>query len=294
MTDHPQAARECRIGVGPATLSLVCPSPEYAASLRDYFETGVVDREPDLRLDLEIVPHEDLPRVPDSLFSTKRVDGMRLDIDDGLVTGEIDPGQRRGRLRVQGILTKEPLTRVFEQLLYQAAYSAFFQRRDPVVLVHSCGVRIDGGGYLFVGESGVGKSTIAELSLRSGHEVLNDEICLVEFGPDGPVLHSTPFNGLYREKRSGSAPLRAVLLPKHGPAHRIEAISPAFALAILTGQIVAPLPLQEQLDQAVSARMLDAATRLVQAAPVRRMEFTPDAGFWPAVLQEFPPKEPSA
>lgn len=297
MTTQQVPARECRIGVGPATLAIECASPEYAASLRDYFATGVIvdgARRPDLRLELEVVPHEDLPRVPDSLFATKHVDGGAFDIDGGLVTGTIDSRRGHGRLRVRGILTKEPLTRVFEQLLYQAAYSVFLRSRAAVALVHACGVQVDGAGYLFVGESGCGKSTIAALSHQTGYRVLNDEICLVEFGPDGPVLRSTPFNGLYRDKQAGSARLRALLLPRHGVGHRLEKISPAFALARLTGQVVAPLPLEEPLTEAVSTRMLDLATQLVQSAPVRGMDFTPDAGFWPVILQEFPPKEPSA
>ncbi len=290
MTPSSVNPSECRIGVGDATIALLCPSAEYAASLREYFATGVVDgdpdREPDLQIELEVVPHDDQPAIPDSLFSTKRMDGDRFIIDNGLVTGSFRAAERRGEIKVKGILTKEPLTRVFEQLLYQAFYSARRLRGDEAALIHASGVIRNGAGYLFVGESGAGKSTVAALSGDTPGQVLNDEICLVQFGAEGPILHSTPFNGLFRDKESGSAPLRAVFLLQHGPDHRIEPINPAFAIALLTGQVVAPLPLEEALSPATSQAMLDVAARLAEAAPVRRLLFTPDPGFWPVILAE--------
>ncbi len=280
---------ECRLGVGATTLSLLCPSVEYAASMREYFRPGVVEREPDLTLRLEVVPHEDRPRVPDSLFATKTVDGDRFAMDGDLVTGRFDPLTRQGELRVKRILTKELMTRVFEQLLYQAFYSARRIRDYPAVLMHACGVMCDGAGYLFVGEPGAGKSTVAALS--GEFEVLNDEICLVEFGTAGAMLHGTPFNGHFAGKVAGQAPLRAVFLLSHGPDHRLEPVPLGAGVSLLTGQVVAPLPLEEPLTRQTSERMLDLAGRLATAAPLRRLLFTPDAGFWPVIRREFPPKE---
>ena len=282
---------ECRLGIGQVTISLTCPSPQYADSMRDYFGGGVVDREPDLTLQLEILPHDDRSGVPNSLFATKRLRNGEFDVDHGLASGFFDPERRTGVLRVQHVLTKEPLTRVFEQLLYQAFYSAARLRDYPSVLMHSSGVIRHGAGYLFVGESGAGKSTVAELSGRGEGRVLNDEICLLEFGPDTTILHGTPFNGLFRKKTAGQAPLRAVFLLAHGSEHRIEAVSPGLALQLLTRQVVAPLPLEQELAPATSGLMLDHAARLLQSAPTRRLLFAPDAGFWPVILKEFPPEE---
>jgi len=277
---------ECRIAVGGVVIGLECSSEEYAASLREYFATGATDEAPDVRLKLDVFG-DDIPVVvPDSLVATKRLNGDDFTAAGGLVAGRYDPTARRGELRVHWVLTKAQMTRVFEQLLYQAFYSARAARGYEAVLMHAAGVIRGGDGFLFVGASGTGKSTVADLS--QAHTVVNDEVCLVEFGAGGPVLHSTPFNGLYRRKHAGCAPLRAVLLLAHGPAHRLEPIGAAAAVAALTGQVVAPLGLEDALSPRISVRMLDLAGRLAAAAPVRRLTFTLDPGFWRAIDDEFP------
>ncbi len=200
---------ECRIAVGGVVLGLECSSAEYAASLREYFATGATDETPDVRLKLDVFGDDQPVVVPDSLVATKRQAGDEFTAAGGLVTGRYDPTARRGELRVHWVLTKAQMTRVFEQLLYQAFYSARAARRYDAALMHASGVIRGGAGFLFVGASGAGKSTVADLS--QDDTVINDEVCLVEFGGGGPVLHSTPFNGLYRRKQAGRAPLRAVL-----------------------------------------------------------------------------------
>ncbi len=277
---------ECRIAVGGVVLGLECSSAEYAASLREYFATGATDDAPDIRLQLEVFGDDQPVVVPDSLVATKRLAGDEFTAAGGLVAGRYDPTSRRGELRVHWVLTKAQMTRVFEQLLYQAFYSARTARRYEAVLMHASGVIRGGDGFLFVGASGAGKSTVADLS--QDFTVLNDEICLVEFAAGRVTLHSTPFNGLYRRKHAASAPLRAVMLLAHGLEHHLEPVGPAAAVAALTGQVVAPLGLEDALSPRISVRMLDLAGRLAASAPVRRLAFTPDPGFWRVIDHEFP------
>jgi hypothetical protein len=277
---------ECRIAVGSVVLGLECATAEYAASLREYFVTGATDDAPDIRLKLEVVGDDEPVAVPDSLIATKRLAGDEFTAAGGLVTGRYDPRTRRGELRVHWVLTKAQMTRVFEQLLYQAFYSARLLRGYDAVLMHASGAVRSGDGFLFVGASGAGKSTVADLS--QDRTVINDEVCLVEFGAGGAMLCSTPFNGLYRRKHAARAPLRAVVLLAHGSAHRLEPVGAADAVAALTGQVVAPLGLEDALSPRVSVRMLDMAGRLAAAAPVLRLVFTPDPGFWRVIDDEFP------
>jgi hypothetical protein len=276
---------ECRIAVGGVVLGLECSSEAYAASLREYFATGATDDTPDIRLTLDVFGDDEPVAVPDSLVATKRLAGDEFTAAGGLVAGRYDPTARRGELRVHWVLTKDQMTRVFEQVLYQAFYSARAARRYEAVLMHASGVVRSGAGFLFVGASGTGKSTVADLS--QDDVVVNDEVCLVELGAGGPTLCSTPFNGLYRRKRAARAPLRAVVLLAHGPAHRLEPVGAAAAVAALTGQVVAPLGLEDTLSPRISVRMLDLAGRLAASAPVRRLFFTPDPGFWRVLDDEF-------
>lgn len=306
-----ERASEFRLRVGEIVIGLVCPSPVYAASLAEYFGAENA-AEPSIRLRLTIVPHDDLPAIPDSLFRTKRLlptgteigpaagIGMaarEFDIADGLVTGRYDPRTREGELRVKCVLTNNQMTRVFEQLLYQAFYSAAEAAASDSFLVHASGVARNGAGYLFVGAPGAGKSTVARLSGERGLTVFNDEICLVRFpsadAAGGPLLASTPFNGLYRDKTPGEAPLRAVLLLAQAPHHRLVPVGRAMATAIVAGQIVPPAGLDRTIDGLARSRLLQCADRLCAAAPTRGLEFLPDAGFWQEIAREFEPgREP--
>ena len=282
---------EFRLKVGRTVLGLVCDSPEYAASLDAYFGRAPVDAPADIRLDLEIVNHRDDPEIPNSLFTTKTADGRDFDIADGLISGYFDPGRAGGLLRVKNVLTHGTLPRVFEQVLYQAYYSAQAVRGREDLLIHSAGVIVDGSGYLFVGASGRGKSTVAELSAH--YLVINDEINCIEYREDGPHLAASPFNGFFKPKTEATAPLRGIFTLAHGTAHEVLDIGTAEAVSAIAAQIVPPVGLEQAVPRDIRMLMIDRAMRLCSGAPVRRLEFTPDAGFWDVIIRETEGKKES-
>lgn len=61
------------------------------------------------------------------------------------------------------------------------------------LMVHGAGIKKGKGrgGYLFLGSSGAGKSTVSALS--SGDEVLSDDATVIEVGEDACHIHATPF-----------------------------------------------------------------------------------------------------
>jgi len=61
------------------------------------------------------------------------------------------------------------------------------------IMVHGAGIkkRKKRGGYLFLGNSGAGKSTVAALS--SGDTVLSDDATIIEVAGDACHIHATPF-----------------------------------------------------------------------------------------------------
>jgi hypothetical protein len=276
---------EYRLRVGRRVIGLVCEDPAFAASFEPYFDQPSDPAEPDVQLALHLVSHVEDPPVPNSLIVTKTVGPDGFDIADGLIRGRYDPATGRGELHVKTILTNGMMTRVFEQILYQAFHSACQRRQDDAGLVHSASVIHRGAGFLFVGPSEAGKSTIARLSQQE--TVLNDEMSLVEFMSNDCELVGTPFNGFFRDKQPGRAPLAAVLLLQHGPEHRLEPVGSGEAAAAVATQVAPPVGLDQAATIETRVRMLETASRIVQAVPIRRLVFTPDAGFWPLLTTEF-------
>lgn len=76
--------------------------------------------------------------------------------------------------------------------------------------IHSAGIVINGQGFLFVGHSYAGKSTMMKL-LRDQGEILGDDRIIVRNWPDGFHIHGTWNPGELREVSPAGAPLRAIL-----------------------------------------------------------------------------------
>lgn len=269
---------EYRLRVGPVTLGVRLRPGWYQEFLPAYFRRPSEATPADFRLDIRVEREADGLPVPDSLFHGKRSEGRAFSLADGLVRGRRLPGGAGVTLRMPRLLLAGRLARVFEQLLYQAFYDAVGGGRGESFLVHAAGVAHGGSGYLFVGPAGAGKTTVAELS--ASEQVLNDELCLVRFDGQSAMVQDTPFNGFFPAKVQGKAPLRAVFLLHQGPAHRLLPVGRTEAAAGIFQQVVPPIGLDEPIGPAAQARMLEAADRLAQRVPVRRLEFRPDAGFW--------------
>lgn len=283
---------EYRLEVGDAVFALRCPQPGLAEGLSAWFDRPSVPMgagEPAITLEVTVIPHDDQPSFPRSLLTTKRLlgDGA-FDISDGLITGRFDPSTGCGEVRVKAALLTGRLTRIFEQVLYQAHSSARARMGRPAWLVHSSSVIVDGQGFLFVGPSGSGKSTVVANSV--GRHVLGDEMSLVRplaGGAGGWELVGTPFNGTFRTKRPGCAPLRAVLLLEHGPVHELGDTTESAAVAVLAGEIVPPVGLDEVPGPDTLPRMVDAAQAIAANTTLKVMRFTPDPGFWKILESTF-------
>ncbi|MEZ5071061.1 MAG: hypothetical protein R2751_08850 [Bacteroidales bacterium] len=64
--------------------------------------------------------------------------------------------------------------------------------RIPGLLVHGSGVMLNGRGFLFLGRSGAGKSTMAHLWVRCGAEIIHDDRLLLRKEGNQWIAHSTP------------------------------------------------------------------------------------------------------
>jgi hypothetical protein len=306
MNDHtpdPAAVPEYRLDVGGAVIALRCPQAGLAEGLAAWFGVASSPRPAAVTLAVEVVAHDDAPSYPRSLLTSKRLlppgageaaapgvppSAQPFDISDGLIRGWYDAATGTGAVRVKAALLAGRHTRIFEQVLYQAHRSAVRKLELTAWLVHSSAVIAGGRGFLFVGPSGAGKSTVAGLS--AAHHVLGDEMNLLLPRPGGGWdVAGTPFNGLFRAKRPGRAPLAAVLLLEHGPVPALCDAMPAEAVAALAGEIVPPVGLDQAPGPGTLPAMVGAAHEVAAQTPLKVLRFAPDPGFWPVLLSAFGP-----
>jgi hypothetical protein len=142
------------------------------------------------------------------------------------------------------------------------------------LLVHSAAVVLEGRAFLFAGQSGAGKSTMAAMALRAGHEVLSDDLNAV-VGSDVVPL---PFTGdlLPSVLRRRPAPLQAIVALEKGTRDGVRALSRAAAGALL----VRSAPYVNR-DPAFGETLLDRAYELAASTPTYTLTFRRDGEVWP-------------
>jgi len=134
--------------------------------------------------------------------------------------------------------------------------------------IHSDGVNMDGRGYLFVGHSGAGKSTIARM-LHDRAEILCDDRMIVRRWPQGYFIHGNWSHGTMPVVSAGSAPLSALFfLEKAGENRLVPVESRMDAISMLLGCLIKPMVTREWWE-----KMLALVEDMVGAVPCYRLRF---------------------
>ena len=177
------------------------------------------------------------------------------------------PHLAEGRMR--------PFVHPFDEVIFLARLS-----RGRGVLVHACGISYHGRGILFLGTSGSGKSTTAQLwQAREDVTVLSDDRIVIRPDGDGYRIYGTPWHGDAACEEPGSAPLEAVFILEQAPRNRIQEMTPSSAVAQMMVRAFPAMWDRHGLDYAV--RFL---TALAEQLPVHRLYFMADPSSTEAVL----------
>jgi len=152
--------------------------------------------------------------------------------------------------------------------------------RKGGVLLHGAAVVRGGRAFVFFGPSGSGKTTVTLMS--RGSRILSDDlVMLVPSGEQGGfVASSVPFRGLLAPQATSDEryPLAGLFRLVQDTTDFLEDVSRPRAV----GEIVQSLPfVMEEPDAA--ERALEVASSLSASAPVKRLHFRKDAGFWKVI-----------
>ena len=156
---------------------------------------------------------------------------------------------------------------------------AFLLVDNEGVLLHAAGVEYENAGYVFVGQSGAGKSTIARL-LKGRGKIYSDDIVAVIKRNGKYLLFSTPFRGeetLWLAENRG-VELRKVFVPIKSSrtytvvADRGDAVS----------KLIANAPFIHDSDRHL-LKLLDFVEKFVKKIPVYKLYFEKNAPVWEVI-----------
>jgi hypothetical protein len=100
------------------------------------------------------------------------------------------------------------------------------------MIVHACGMIWDGQGLLFIGTSGAGKTTLAELFRgKSGITLLSDDRIIIRNIDGGYNIYGSPWHGNAQIASPLKAPLKKVFFIKHDDRNRLTELKPIDAIS---------------------------------------------------------------
>jgi hypothetical protein len=145
--------------------------------------------------------------------------------------------------------------------------------RGRGVEVHACGViDTDGRAYMFAGQSGAGKSTIARLWSRAGATILSDDRLVLRIR-DGKVwVYGTPWHGEEQFGCPDGAPLSRIFFLEHAPENRTTSMTQAGAAAMLFARAFPPFHDKAGIDFTLMF-LGDVMSRI----PAFQLAFVPDS-----------------
>jgi hypothetical protein len=141
--------------------------------------------------------------------------------------------------------------------------------RLGTALFHAAVVSHEGQGYMFLGKSGTGKSTHAQLWLEhiEGTELVNDDNPVVRDG----VVYGSPWSGKTPCYRNVSYPLGGIVLLSQAPYNQIRRLGGIEAYTALVASISG-----QRWNSRIADGLHQTENALVTNVPVWHLECLPD------------------
>lgn len=137
------------------------------------------------------------------------------------------------------------------------------------ILLHASGIQYFNKGFIFSGESGIGKTTISKIWKAEGGEIVNDDRLILDTTDKKRItMHNSPM--MYPQPMRES-PLNAVFLLRQAKENHMQPLPKPLAYAR-----IAALCIQHDHDKKLIQNMMNGLKKLVEDIPVYELEFLPD------------------
>ena len=144
---------------------------------------------------------------------------------------------------------------------------------SQTALFHSSVVSYQGKGYMFLGESGTGKSTHSSLWLKyiKGTELVNDDNPVVRIIDGVARVYGSPWSGKTPCYRNVSYPVGGIVKLSQAPYNKIQRLEGIMAYATVMPSISG-----KRWDKQLAEGLHETENLLAQLVPVWQLECLPD------------------
>lgn len=149
-------------------------------------------------------------------------------------------------------------------------YSYAVKKR--IIQFHSSLLEINGRGLMFLGPSGIGKTTQAELWNKYRNAlIINGDIVFVQETEDGFLGWGTPWHGSSSYCENTSVPVKALVVLKQAPENSIRELTGFEKVTAVSNSVFYPRWLENGMELC-----LETLDHLLSALPVYELSCRPD------------------
>jgi hypothetical protein len=147
------------------------------------------------------------------------------------------------------------------------------------LVFHASALDDNGKGIVFIGHSGIGKSTQLDLwSREPGVIAMNDDRVAVRMQSRGAFCYGIPWSGKTDVARNHAAPLAALIVLEQAPENAIQPTPPAAAASLLAACAFLPY-----WDPSLMQRAMSNLNNILAHVPVYRLRCRPEKSVIPLV-----------
>lgn len=162
--------------------------------------------------------------------------------------------------------TAEELNSLLLQIMYSHLVNKNFLQ------IHSSLVDYEGNGIMFIGPSGIGKTTQAELWQKyTGGKIINGDLVFVEYRNTEFLAWGSPWHGSSPYCLNKCVPLKALVVLKQTQKNRLRLLGGFEKVSAISGNLFYPLWLQNGMD--LCMKTFD---QLLKTIPVYELSCRPD------------------
>ena len=140
--------------------------------------------------------------------------------------------------------------------------------RRQIIQIHAATIQYQGRGILFLGPSGVGKTTQAERWAQfRGASIINGDVGFVQRTPEGFLAWGTPWHGSSPYCLNTSVPLKALVVLKQAPYNSLRELTGFEKLKEISNNVFYPTWLEDGMELGV-----ETLNHLLTELPVYRLD----------------------